>query len=133
MATSFLMNRARDYRAYGDASQLVSEETGRSYLVEKGVPESIVGQLDLLGFSGISNVLSCIKAAKYYEMTENDIMITVLTDSMDLYRSRIHEMHQEYGSILNVTPRQTSRVICMDSPQIICSNCAIQTAAAFTT
>jgi cysteine synthase A len=97
MATSFLMNRALDYRAYRDASQLVSEETGRSYLVEKGVPESIVGQLYLLGFSGISNVLSCIKAAKYYEMTENDIMITVLTDSMDLYRSRIHEMHQEYG------------------------------------
>jgi cysteine synthase A len=24
-------------------------------------------------------------------------MLTVLTDSMELYRSRIHEMHQEYG------------------------------------
>jgi hypothetical protein len=53
--------------------------------------------LDLLGFSGISNVLSCVKAAKYYEMTENDIMLTVLTDSMELYRSRIHEMQQEFG------------------------------------
>ena len=53
--------------------------------------------LDLLGFSGISNVLSCIKVAKYYEMDENDIMITVLTDSMELYRSRLHEMHQEFG------------------------------------
>jgi len=41
--------------------------------------------------------LSCIKAAKYYEMNENDIMLTVLTDSMDLYQSRIHEMHQEFG------------------------------------
>ena len=30
-------------------------------------------------------------------MDENDIMLTVLTDSMELYRSRIHEMHQEYG------------------------------------
>jgi cysteine synthase len=33
--------------------------------------------IDLLGFSGISNVLSCIKAA-VHEMTENDIMLTVL-------------------------------------------------------
>jgi hypothetical protein len=65
--------------------------------VEQGVSEEIVGQLDLLGFSGISNVLSAIKAAKYYEMGENDIMLTVLTDSMELYRSRLHEMHQEYG------------------------------------
>ena len=54
-------------------------------LVEKGVPENIVGQLDLLGFSGVSNVLSCIKAAKYYEMTGNDIMIPVLTNSMEFY------------------------------------------------
>ncbi len=39
-----------------------------------------------MGFSGISNVLSAIKAAKYYEMDSNDIMVTVLTDSMDLYQ-----------------------------------------------
>jgi hypothetical protein len=88
---------AMDDNAVVNISRLFNEETGRAYLVEKGVPEGIVNQLDLMGFSGISNVLSCIKAAKYYEMTENDIMITVLTDSMDLYRSRIHEMHQEFG------------------------------------
>ena len=50
-----------------------------------------------MGFSGISNVLSAIKAAKYYEMDSNDIMVTVLTNSMDLYQSRLHEMHQEFG------------------------------------
>src|SRR6266545_2606559 len=88
---------AIDDNAVVNISRLFNEETGWAYLVEKGVPEWIVNQLDLLGFSGISNVLSCIKAAKYYEMTENDIMITILTDSMELYRSRIHEMHQEYG------------------------------------
>lgn len=88
---------AIDDNAVVNLARLFNEETGRAYLVEKGVPEGIVSQLDLMGFSGISNVLSCIKAAKYYEMTENDIMITVLTDSMELYRSRIHEMHQEFG------------------------------------
>jgi cysteine synthase len=88
---------AIDDNAVVNLSRLFNEETGRAYLVEKGVPESVVGQLDLLGFSGISNVLSCIKAAKYYEMTEDDIMLTVLTDSMELYRSRLHEMHTEHG------------------------------------
>jgi hypothetical protein len=88
---------AIDDNAVVNISRLFNEEMGRAYLVEKGVPESLVSSLDLLGFSGISNVLSCIKAAKYYEMTENDIMLTVLTDSMELYRSRIHEMRQEFG------------------------------------
>ena len=88
---------AIDDQAVVNLARLFNEETGRAYLVQKGVPEAIVAQLDLLGFSGISNVLSAIKAAKYYEMGENDIMVTVLTDSMELYRSRIHEMHQEYG------------------------------------
>ncbi len=88
---------AIDDNAVVNISRLFNEESGRAFLVEQGVPEKIVGQLDLLGFSGISNVLTAIKAAKYYEMGENDIMLTVLTDSMELYRSRLHEMHQEYG------------------------------------
>ena len=88
---------AIDDNAVVNISRLFNEETGRAYLVEKGIPEAPISNLDLLGFSGISNVLSCIKAAKYYEMTENDIMLTMLTDSMDLYRSRLYEMQQEFG------------------------------------
>jgi hypothetical protein len=65
--------------------------------VKKGVPESLVSQLDLLGFSGISNVLSAIKMAKYYELGEHDIVLTILTDSMELYTSRLGEMHAEFG------------------------------------
>jgi cysteine synthase len=78
-------------------ARLFNEPAGRAYLVKKGVPEALVGQLDLLGFSGISNVLSAIKMAKYYEMGENDIVLTVLTDSMELYGSRLGEMHKEFG------------------------------------
>jgi hypothetical protein len=78
-------------------ARLFNEPAGRKYLASKGVPEAIVSQLDLFGFSGISNVLSAIKAAKYYEMDENDIMLTVLTDSMELYQSRLKEMHAESG------------------------------------
>lgn len=88
---------AIDDNAVVNVARLLNEEDGRAYLVEKGVPESLVAHLDLLGFSGISNVLTAIKMAKYYEMGENDIVLTVLTDSMELYRSRIHEMREEMG------------------------------------
>lgn len=47
-------------------------------------------------------MLSAIKMAKYYEMGENDIVLTVLTDSMDLYGSRLKEMHQEFGDYSEV-------------------------------
>jgi hypothetical protein len=56
-----------------------------------------VRQLDLLGFSGISNLLSAIKFARYYELGEHDIVLTILTDSMELYESRLAEMRAESG------------------------------------
>ncbi|HEX2696875.1 MAG TPA: pyridoxal-phosphate dependent enzyme [Anaerolineales bacterium] len=88
---------AIDDNAVVNLARLFNEEAGREYLASQGVDHSLLSNLDLLGFSGISNVLSCIKTAKYYEMTENDVMLTVLTDSMELYRSRLHEMRQEFG------------------------------------
>jgi cysteine synthase A len=88
---------AIDDNAVVNLSRLFNEEVGRKYLASRGVPERIVSHLDLLGFSGIANVLSAIKMAKYYEMGENDVVLTVLTDSMQLYQSRIKEMHTEFG------------------------------------
>ena len=88
---------AIDDNAVVNLARLFNEPAGRKFLVSQGVPEEISGQLDLLGFSGISNVLSAIKFAKYYEMGQNDIILTVLTDSMELYGSRLKEMHAEYG------------------------------------
>ncbi len=78
-------------------ARLFNEESGRAYLLDQGIPEAVVSQLDLLGFSGISNVLSAIKFAKYYELGEDDIVLTILTDSMELYHSRIGEMRKELG------------------------------------
>lgn len=88
---------AIDDNAVVNLARLFNEPAGRQFLVKQGVPETIVSQLDLLGFSGISNVISAIKMAKYYEMGENDIVLTVLTDSMELYGSRLVEMHTELG------------------------------------
>ena len=43
---------------------------GAKYLIKQGLPEELVSNLDLLGFSGIANLLSAIKFAKYYELDE---------------------------------------------------------------
>ena len=57
-----------------------------------------VEKMSWLGISGIANVLCCIKMAKYYELTENDVVATVLTDSAAMYGSRIEELNEQYGS-----------------------------------
>ncbi len=88
---------AIDDNAVVNLARLFNEPEGRAHLVESGVPVETVENLDLLGFSGISNVLSAIKVAKYHELTENDIVVTVLTDSMELYKSRLVEMQEEMG------------------------------------
>ena len=89
---------AIDDHAVVNIARLFNEPAGRGFLASRGVPENIIQQLDLLGFSGISNVLSAIKFAKYYELGENDIVLTILTDSMELYASRLREMHAEFGA-----------------------------------
>jgi hypothetical protein len=88
---------AIDDNAVVNLSRLFNEPAGQAYLQKQGVPEKIVCDLNLMGFSGISNVLSAIKFAKYYEMGENDLVLTILTDSMELYGSRLKEMHAEFG------------------------------------
>ena len=78
--------------------RLFNEPEGQKYLAKKGVPQEIIKKLDLLGFSGIANLLTAIKFAKYYELTDKDIVLTVFTDSMQLYGSRLDEMRQEFGA-----------------------------------
>jgi cysteine synthase len=88
---------AIDDNAVVNLARLFNEPAGRAFLMGRGIPEETVCNLDLLGFSGISNVLTASKMAKWYEMGENDVILTVLTDSMELYGSRLREMHAEFG------------------------------------
>ena len=78
--------------------RLFNDPAGLAYLKEAGVPEETLAQLSLLGISGIANVLCCVKMAKYYEFTGRDVVFTVLTDSADMYRSRIAELEEEHGA-----------------------------------
>ncbi len=80
-----------------DLIRLFNEPAGQEYLAAQGVPEDFIPQLPLLGISGVANLLSSIKFAKYYELGENDVVLTVLTDSMEMYESRLRELTGEYG------------------------------------
>jgi cysteine synthase len=77
--------------------RLVSEPSGQEHLRAAGVSDELVSKLDWAGISGAANILSCIKFAKYYELGENDVVMTVLTDSAEMYRSRLGEMQAERG------------------------------------
>jgi cysteine synthase len=77
--------------------RLFNEPAGQAYLVKQGVPPEFISQLALFGISGIANMLSAIKMVKYYEWGQNDIVLTVNTDSMELYQSRLHEENEAQG------------------------------------
>jgi len=77
--------------------RLFNEPAGREFLAGLGLKEELLDSLPLLGISGLGNLIAAIKTAKYYELTERDLILTVFTDSTDLYRSRLAEMEQAEG------------------------------------
>ncbi|HUN21602.1 MAG TPA: pyridoxal-5-phosphate-dependent protein subunit beta [Anaerolineales bacterium] len=89
---------AIDDNACMSLTRLFNEPEGKAYLAGQGIPSEAIDNLHLLGISGIANLLSAIKMAKYYEMGENDYLVTVATDSMDLYHSRVEELREEHGA-----------------------------------
>jgi cysteine synthase len=77
--------------------RLFNEPAGRATMARMGVPRSFFAQLPLVGISGAANLLSAIKMARWYEWDENSVIITVLTDSMEMYGSRLKELTKERG------------------------------------
>jgi hypothetical protein len=78
--------------------RLFNEDDGKKFLTsEIGMCPESVNQLAYMGISGISNMLCAIKFAKYYELTGKDVVATVLTDSVEMYHSRIDELHEQAG------------------------------------
>ncbi len=77
--------------------RLFNEPVGRKSLIANGVAARLAEQLDLLGISGIGNMVAAIKYAKYNELTEDDFVVSIATDSMQLYGSRLSELEAERG------------------------------------
>ena len=77
--------------------RLFNEPAGQEYLKEQGIERDLIDKLPLLGISSAANVIAAIKFAKYYELKKNDLVLTVFTDSAELYASRLQEMRAESG------------------------------------
>ena len=79
--------------------RLFNEPAGHEYLIgDLGLDRAFVEKLSWLGISGAANLLCCIKMAKYYEFTEHDVVATVLTDSAEMYGSRLQELREAFGA-----------------------------------
>jgi cysteine synthase len=87
--------------------RLFNEPAGRSYLAKMGVAPEFLDRIDLIAISGIANLLSSIKMAKYYELGSQDIVLTVATDSMEMYQSRLQELRQQQGEFTDLDAAAT--------------------------
>jgi len=77
--------------------RLYNEPAGIKALEAEGVDPKLIKNLDLLGISGCANVVAAIKFAKYNELTNDDYVVTIATDSMQMYGSRLKELEAERG------------------------------------
>jgi cysteine synthase len=77
--------------------RLFNEPVGKQYLAKQGLSEELIDSLELMGISGIGNLLGAIKFAKWFELGENEVILTVLTDSMEMYQSRMEELNRDRG------------------------------------
>ncbi|MCK4340320.1 MAG: pyridoxal-phosphate dependent enzyme [Phycisphaerae bacterium] len=78
--------------------RLFNEDAGHVFLQRQGVAAEVVEKLPLLGISSIGNLVAAIKVAKYYEFGSRDVVFTPLTDSTELYQSRIVEQREQHGT-----------------------------------
>ena len=77
--------------------RLLNEDVGRQWLAKAGVAKATLDRLEDLGISCICNLVAAIKTARYYDMTEKDVIFLPMTDSMRLYGSRVIEQRAEHG------------------------------------
>lgn len=78
--------------------RLFNEPDGQRRLAACGIDPEVIAKLPLMGISSLSNMLSAIKTAKYFEMTSDDVIFTLATDSVELYGSRVQELAEERGA-----------------------------------
>ena len=78
--------------------RLFNEPDGHACLRREGIDEATIGALGQIGISGLCNLVASIKTARHYDMDSRDVIFTPLTDSMELYTSRVEEMAEKHGS-----------------------------------
>ena len=81
--------------------RLLWEEAGREALFKRfGLAEGAVTELaETMGISGVCNIIGAIKTAKFYDMSKDDVIVTVATDAMERYGSVMAHMRAVGGAL----------------------------------
>jgi cysteine synthase len=81
--------------------QILADEGGRRALADRfHIDPKLVERLSYaVGISSICNIYGAIKAAKYYHLGQDDLVVTIATDGMDRYPSVMQAMRQKYGVV----------------------------------
>ncbi len=81
--------------------RVFAEPAGRKVLAQRyGVAKDAVEQLaEVLGISGVCNIIGAIKTAKFYDMGDTDVIVTVATDAMERYRSVMAGLRRAEGAL----------------------------------
>ena len=88
--------------------RMFNEPQGIKLLKDKGVKQDVIDKLNWVGISGAANIIGAIKYAKYFELTENDVVVTMLTDSMEMYESRLAELTAEHGEFTDYNAHEVN-------------------------
>ncbi len=84
-------------RACDGTNLVFNSVSGRAYLSErKGVTQEQMSGLANFGLSSIANVLGAIKYAKYMDLGEKDVVLTVATDGADMYLTEMALAENRY-------------------------------------
>lgn len=95
-----------------DLMRVFNEPAGHRYLERLGVDAETIAALPMIGISGIGNMIAAIKTARYWELGAEDILVTVFTDSMQLYNSRVEEERERHGDLDEIgAARRVARAI----------------------
>src|ERR1700681_2477301 len=69
-------------------NQLFGSNAGRGYLAgRRKLDPGVVAAFDDIGISGLANIVAAIKLAKHLDLGADDVVMTVATDSAQLYGS----------------------------------------------
>ena len=92
---------AIDDRDALNGTRLLAEEAGREALCRRyGLAPDLVEQLSqILGISGVCNIIGAIKTARFYDMGSGDVVATVATDGMERYGSVMARLREDEGAL----------------------------------
>lgn len=95
MATDFVIGVSDS--ACDRLNLVFNTSAGRQFLsAYKGLGQEQIASLGDLGLSSIANIIGAIKYAKYMDLGENDVVLTVATDGADMYHTEASIAERKY-------------------------------------